>query len=217
MGIFRAAEVAGKLRISKQTLFRYEKKGIFPKPRRNRINRWREYNEEEIQKMKQIMGRGFTLLELIIVVVIMGILSALAIPRFESFYTVKLKGAVNNVVSDIRYVQQLAASSHDTYKMTFYVTPANRYEVQKSDNSYAKNPFGHGDFIINFTNDPQYKGIGIDSANINGMNILSFDWNGTPRDANGNTLTAEGQVNLSYQNDSFSVRVTPNTGWVRVQ
>jgi DNA-binding transcriptional MerR regulator len=51
-----AQEVAGILGISKQTLFRYEKKGIFPKPVRHPINHWRQYTEEEITKLKSIIG-----------------------------------------------------------------------------------------------------------------------------------------------------------------
>jgi DNA-binding transcriptional MerR regulator len=56
---FTAEEVARKLGISKQTLFRYEKKEIFPHPRRNRINRWRQYTEEDINKLKGIMRGAF--------------------------------------------------------------------------------------------------------------------------------------------------------------
>lgn len=52
---FTTDQVAKELEISKQTLFRYEKKGIFPKARRNLINRWRQYTEEDIRKLKDIM------------------------------------------------------------------------------------------------------------------------------------------------------------------
>ena len=50
-------EVAQKLGISKQTLLRYENKGIFPRPRRNLVNRWREYTEGDISKLQKILGR----------------------------------------------------------------------------------------------------------------------------------------------------------------
>lgn len=50
-------EVAAILGISKQTLMRYEKKKIFPKPRRNPINKRREYSLEDINKFKKILGR----------------------------------------------------------------------------------------------------------------------------------------------------------------
>jgi len=54
---FSVNEVAELLGISKQTLIRYEKKGIFPRPRRNPLNKWREYTVKEISHIKKIMGR----------------------------------------------------------------------------------------------------------------------------------------------------------------
>ncbi len=54
---FHTEEVAQILGISKQTLFRYEKRGFFPSARRNAINSWREYTKEDINKLKKLMGR----------------------------------------------------------------------------------------------------------------------------------------------------------------
>lgn len=52
---FTTEQVAQALGISKQTLLRYEKKKVFPKPRRNFINRWRQYTSEDIKKLKEIL------------------------------------------------------------------------------------------------------------------------------------------------------------------
>ena len=54
---FSASEIAQALGISKQTLLRYEKKKIFPKAKRNRINRRREYTTKDLELFKRIMGR----------------------------------------------------------------------------------------------------------------------------------------------------------------
>ena len=54
---YNANQVALLLNISKQTLIRYEQKGIFPKAQRNTVNNWREYTEEDINKLRHIMGR----------------------------------------------------------------------------------------------------------------------------------------------------------------
>lgn len=54
---FTPQEVAKELGISKQTLLRYEKKGIFPKSNRNLVNKWREYTKVELIKLKKILGR----------------------------------------------------------------------------------------------------------------------------------------------------------------
>ena len=54
---FMVNEVAQALGISKQTLVRYEKKNIFPKSKRNPLNKWREYTLKDIMMFKKIMGR----------------------------------------------------------------------------------------------------------------------------------------------------------------
>jgi len=53
-----AKEMAAALGISKQTLIRYEQKGIFPKAHRNQVNRWREYTSKDLQVLQKIMGRS---------------------------------------------------------------------------------------------------------------------------------------------------------------
>jgi DNA-binding transcriptional MerR regulator len=57
MKFFNANQVARLLNISKQTLLRYEQKGIFPKAQRNNVNNWREYTEEDVHVLRNIMGR----------------------------------------------------------------------------------------------------------------------------------------------------------------
>lgn len=54
---FSTTEVAAFLGISKQTLIRYETRGIFPKAHRNQVNRWREYTQEEMEALRKIIGR----------------------------------------------------------------------------------------------------------------------------------------------------------------
>jgi len=54
---FTIEEIARELSLSKQTVVRYEKKGVFPKPHRNPINKWREYTAADIERLKRILGR----------------------------------------------------------------------------------------------------------------------------------------------------------------
>jgi len=53
---FTIEEIAKELGISKQTIIRYESKGIFPKPKRNPINRWRQYTVKDIKSLRRILG-----------------------------------------------------------------------------------------------------------------------------------------------------------------
>jgi type II secretory pathway pseudopilin PulG len=159
------------------------------------------------------MKKSYTIIELIMVIVIVGILAASSIPRFQSFYYIKLNGAMKKVASDIRYAQQLAISRHESYNIIFN-TATEAYEIRRvSDNSYATNPFSRGNFIVNFTSDPQYNGIKIDSTSFGGT--LQFDWQGIPRNGAGTALSAEGSVAFSYQGNAMTINITPNTGRVR--
>jgi len=53
---YHTKDAAMFLGISKKTLFRYEMSGVFPLAKRNAINGWREYTDEDIRKLKQILG-----------------------------------------------------------------------------------------------------------------------------------------------------------------
>jgi DNA-binding transcriptional MerR regulator len=55
---YSVTQTAQLLGISKQTLIRYENKKLFPAARRNALNGWREYTEEDIRKLRTIMGRA---------------------------------------------------------------------------------------------------------------------------------------------------------------
>lgn len=55
---FNIQEVADILHIYKGTIKNYEVKKIFPKPRRNPINGYREYTEDDIKLLERILLKG---------------------------------------------------------------------------------------------------------------------------------------------------------------
>ena len=213
MKIYKISQVAQKLGISKQTLVRYEKKGILPKSPRNHINSWRQYSEEDVRKMKAILGKGFTLMETVMVIVIVAILAALAIPRFDSFYSIKLDGSMRKVISDIRFSQQMAVSRHANCSIVFD-TAADTYTAQEQlvaggPWSGIKDPFTRANLVMNYRSDPQYRGIDIVSANFNSSNTLQFDWQGAP--------LSGGNATFNYLGNTRTVVVANNTGKASLQ
>lgn len=57
---FTVQQVADILGVYRGTVINYEKRGIFPPPRRNPINGYREYSEEDIDAMrKRLEGKLF--------------------------------------------------------------------------------------------------------------------------------------------------------------
>jgi len=52
---YTVQEVADILGLYRGTVLNYEKRGIFPEPKRNHINGYREYTEEDIEGLKRIL------------------------------------------------------------------------------------------------------------------------------------------------------------------
>ncbi|MCM8800681.1 MAG: hypothetical protein NC912_01490 [Candidatus Omnitrophica bacterium] len=162
--------------------------------------------------MNKVLRKGYNFIEVVMIILIIGILAGLSIPRFASFSMIKLSGAVKKTVSDIRYIQQLAISQHQDYYLNFNAI-TDTYEARRVlDNAYAIDPFTRANMQTNFTTDPQYRGIDITGVNFGGTSSLRFNWKGEPQDANGNPLTNSGWINLSYGGNNITIYISPNTG-----
>lgn len=214
MKLFRAREAATILGISKQTLIRYEKRGILPKQRRNHINSWREYTQEDIEDLKQRLKKGITLLELIMVMIIAGILASAAIPRLRGLETVKVSSASKVLAQDMRYVQQYAMTRHLHTRIVFNLTNESYYaQEENAANSSAwvniKSPFTRANMTLDFTRDPRFAGTLIDSANFSGQTNVTFNWTGAP--------AGGGSVAVSFKGVNRTVTVENETGLVRLK
>lgn len=81
---------------------------------------------------------GFTLVEIMIVVVIMALLAALAMPSFGSGAAAQLDATAQVVAADLAQIRQLAVANNSRYRLTFE-TSENRFYWQHSGTNAALN------------------------------------------------------------------------------
>ncbi|MDP2683405.1 MAG: prepilin-type N-terminal cleavage/methylation domain-containing protein [Deltaproteobacteria bacterium] len=73
--------------------------------------------------------RGFTIIELVMVIIVVSILAAVAIPQFGRYWAgIKLNNAVMKIASDIRYAQNRATTTQQRTRVIF--SSSTTYDIQ---------------------------------------------------------------------------------------
>ena len=161
-----------------------------------------------------IRGRGFTLRELIIVLVIVGIISAIALTRTGND-PVMLSTQVNQLAGDIRYVQALAMTQGQRYRINLTATG---YTFTRADagGTAVIHPATGSAAQINWNSGVT---VALPPTNLP-SNLVAFDGRGAPYTNNlattalglGNTATitlSKGGANATVTIQPFTGKVTP--------
>jgi prepilin-type N-terminal cleavage/methylation domain-containing protein len=85
-----------------------------------------------------ISRRGFTLVELLMTLVVMGVLAAALIPLLDADTPDRLNAAAEIVAADLENARALAVANGSTYGVTFDVS-AGKYYLQHTGTSSALN------------------------------------------------------------------------------
>ena len=157
---------------------------------------------------------GFTLVELVTVIMLVGIMAVLAGSRFFSKSTFDERGFFELSIQAVRYAQKVAIASGCDVRVEF---ASSGYSMQEWINgaSCAADPADTGLTLLqrpgggNFT-DTKPSGVSVSAA------LLYFDSIGRPRDANigvgfGNLLSSSTGVTIS----SRTLTIEPETGFTR--
>ncbi len=153
---------------------------------------------------------GYTLVEVLIVVVIIGLAGAIVVPQILASGTLGVQAAARMIIADILYAQNEAIAqqggrhvvfdvANDSYKLT---DAAGTTLAVEWKNGSAEN------YVVRFADDSRFQGVRITAADFGGSNDLGFDDLGTP--------TSGGSVTIEYKGDRYQVTVAAFTGRVTV-
>ena len=154
--------------------------------------------------MKAGYAKGFTLVELVLVLLLSSILAVIAVIKYPGD-GINLSAQADQLIGDIRYTQSLSMHRGQRYRINF---AADRYWISSRDGAtlYPHPASGATNILLN---------PGIALASTHGF--LVFDGNGTPYTNSllpGSALGADAVITLSAGADVRTVRISPQTGRV---
>ena len=131
---------------------------------------------------------GFTLVEILVVVVILSIAALAAIPMMTSAGGLQVDSAANMIAADLEYAKSMAIGYQQNYSVVFD-TANESYEIQNSASSVISHPVNIGfDYVVDFQNEKYLSEVDIVSA----TSPVTFDAMGSPSSAAAIVISAGG-------------------------
>lgn len=160
---------------------------------------------------------GFTFIEILIVIVIIGIAAMIAVPMISSSASMQIRSAANMIAADLEYAKSMAISRGQNYSVVFN-PGGNSYQIQ-DQSGVIGHPVKKGSpYTVNFSTDSRLSQVGIVDAifNPNSSPTIMFDYIGSPKNGEGLYLIGEGVITLQAGGITKKVHVEPVTGYVSI-
>ena len=151
------------------------------------------------------------MIELVMVIVIIAVL---AVAVSFSSGSIKVVGAANKLMFDLRYAQQLAISQQVRCGVSFNPS-GNSYFVYIGDTgTLATDPHTGSNLSIDFDTDSDYDGISLSSTNFGDQ--VSFNAAGAPYNSTPALLSSQGIITLQQGSSLQTVTIEANTGEIKM-
>lgn len=159
--------------------------------------------------------RGYTLIEVLLVVSILGIVSAAVIPSMLTAGQMGVQAAARIVVADLMYAQNEAIAQQSPRTVVFDVAN-DRYELRDQNGKVMTADWINGsanNYVVDFTKDQRFQGVSITAVDFGGSTPadklkVSFDDLGGP--------TSGGSITIKFDQQSYRIDVAEFTGRITV-
>jgi type II secretory pathway pseudopilin PulG len=166
---------------------------------------------------------AFTFVEVLAVVCILGIASAVILPEIGNRYDVTTAAAARTVMADLLYAQNRAISTQSMQYVKFDVA-GQQYGLYSaiSPSQFLTHPVNLNDYLMTFgSTGPNCvsSDVSLTSASFNGQNIIAFDETGVPYSYASGTatpLSSAGTIVLTCEDYSLTISVSEDTGEISV-
>ncbi len=175
-------------------------------------------NRQSVLRLSRFRSSGFTLVEMVLVVVILAIAAMMAIPFATSGTSTQLKGAATIIASDLEYAKSMAISRGKKYAVDFD-EGAESYSIKDANGVIINHPVKKGfPYTVNFAADSRLNKVDITSADFDTASTISFDYLGSPYSGSGAGASPlnSGTITLTAGGSTMFVNVEPVTGYITI-